>query len=262
MKTKSVIVFAAVALCAAQAFATPKLPFTRGTNCRGLDERAYSTSTWYQTYIYGLDSTYKDIKAKGFDSVRFSVDLTKYYDSSADALRTSGNYDIGIIDGFIQKFLNEGIYVQLLMGRVEGEWIDLTNADLMAKFKRTWQLVAEHYKDWSDRLSFELCNEPGNSYWALNKLQKETVALIRQTNPTRLVLWPVGDGSQPWVLTQASNPPKFDWVTLPAGDTNIAIVVHTYAPCDFTHQGASWANDSNGHPRDYHVDIRPPGKSR
>ena len=255
MKLKAFAVCAALALCAAQACATPKLPFTRGTNCRGLDERAYSSSTWYQTYIYGLDSTYTDIKEKGFDYVRFSVDLTQYYDSGTDALKTSGNYDIGIIDGFIQKFLNAGLYVHLLMGRVDGGAINLSDTDQKERFKRVWQLVAEHYQGWSDKLAFELCNEPGTPYGSLNTLEKQTVALIRQTNPTRLILWPVGDGSQPWVLTQAANPPKFDWVSLPAGDTNIAIVVHTYAPADFTHQGADWSYDANGNKRNYHVDL-------
>ena len=75
MKIKNaIVVFAAVALCATNVIATPQLPFKRGTNCRGLDESAYSTSTWGKTYIYGLDSTYTDIKAKGFDFVRLSVD--------------------------------------------------------------------------------------------------------------------------------------------------------------------------------------------
>ncbi|MBQ6137645.1 MAG: DUF2341 domain-containing protein, partial [Kiritimatiellae bacterium] len=261
--THDTIANANFATCAVQGATQPPapsvasrtLPFRRGTNCRGLDANPYSTSTAGSTYIYGLDSTYTDIKEKGFDYVRFSVDLTKYYDQTNDRLYTSGNYNIGIIDGFIRKFLNAGLYVHLLMGRVDGGSINLSDNDQKERFKRVWQLVAEHYQGWSDKLAFELCNEPGTPYGSLNNLEKQTVALIRQTNPTRLILWPVGDGSQPWVLTQAANPPKFDWVTLPEGDTNIAVVVHTYAPADFTHQGADWSYDANGNKRNYHVDL-------
>ena len=241
---------------AAQAATSRTLPFKRGTNCRGLDVNAYSSSTWSgNTYIYGLDSTYTDIKAKGFDYVRFSVDLTQYYDGTGDQLYTSGSYDIGIIDTFIQKFLNAGLSVHLLMGRFEGGDIDVTNADHREKFKKVWQRVAEHYADRPDSVAFELCNEPHGNVTTLNNLFRDTVALIRQTNPTRMILWPTGDGSQPWMLTQAANPPNFDWVTLPEGDTNIAVVVHTYAPADFTHQGANWTYDGNGNPRNYHTDL-------
>ena len=217
MRPNQFAAFAAVALCAADVIATPQLPFKRGTNCRGLDESAYSTSTWGKTYIYGLDSTYTDIKAKGFDFVRLSVDLTKYYDDNNDCLYTSGDYSITNIDTFLQKFINAGLYPHLLMGRFDGGGVTATNAAHQAKFKRVWQLVADRYKDWSDMLAFELLNEPNEStdesVAALNTLLAEAVALIRETNPTRLILWPLADYGAAWTLEHDG------WVVLPEDHT-------------------------------------------
>jgi endoglucanase len=253
MKPSQIVAFAAVALCVANVLATPQLPFKRGTNCRGLDESAYSTSTWGKTYIYGLDSTYTDIKAKGFDFVRFSVDLTKYYDSNNDCLYTSGSYNITNIDTFLQKFIDAGLSPHLLMGRFQGGSMDSANAAHQAKFKRVWQLVADRYKDWPDSLVFELINEPPEStdeaVAVLNTLFAETVAVIRQTNPTRLILWPVANSGA------AGSIEKKGWVELPEDHSNIAIVVHSYASGAFTHQGASWCTDANGNPMNYHVDL-------
>lgn len=238
------------------AAAPAKLPFSRGTNCRGLDEKPYSTSRLdNSTYIYGLDNTFPDIKARGFDFVRFSVDLTKYYDTANDALITSGSYSIATIDTIMQKMLDAGLYVHLLMGRVDGGDLDLSNSEQKARFKKVWQRVAERYRNWSDHIAFELCNEPkantDGTISQLNTLLAETVEVIRQTNQTRLILWPVADGSQPWILTERNG----SLVKLPDDHSNIALVVHVYHPVDFTGQGASWSTDSNGNPRNYHVDL-------
>ncbi|MBQ6137523.1 MAG: DUF2341 domain-containing protein, partial [Kiritimatiellae bacterium] len=267
MKTKTVVVFAALALCAAQSFATQSLPFKRGINCRGLDESAYSTSTWGKTYIYGLDNTYTDIKSKGFDFVRFSVDLTKYYDSDNDRFYNSGSYNIENIDLFMQKFLDAGLSVHLLMGRFNGGDINLANDDERTFFKKVWRRVAERYQSWSDKVAFELLNEPKmvpleqqgmttlQATAALNGLLKETVNVIRETNPTRYILWPIAYNSCCYVLTWNGEPPNFSLVTLPKNDPHIVVVVHSYEPLAFTHQGADWCYDENGNKRNYHVDL-------
>ena len=232
-------------------------------NCRGLDESAYSSSSsWFsqnKTYIYGLDSTYTDIKAKGFDFVRFSVDLTQYYDSANDQFYTSGSYNIENIDLFMRKFLNAGLSVHLLMGRFQNGDLDQTNDVHRTLFKKVWQRTAERYQIWSDKVAFELLNEPKGSSReainALNSLLNETVDIIRVTNPTRYILWPLADCSCSWVLTWGSDPPNFSLMDLPENDPYIAIVVHYYGPLEFTHQGADWITDSNGNKWNYHVDL-------
>ena len=114
MRIKSAVVSAALALCAAQSAIAVKLPFLRGVNINQLEGSSYySTSSYRSTYYLSLDSTYSDIKAKGFDHVRLPVDFRNYYDSSTKAFKTSGNYRIADIDTVINKALNAGLYVTL-----------------------------------------------------------------------------------------------------------------------------------------------------
>ena len=165
MKIKSVVVSAALALCAAHSFAAAKLPFKRGVNINQLEGSAYyttSSGSWFSqnaAYYLSLDSTYSDIKAKGFDHVRLPVDFRNYYDSSTKAFKTSGNYKIADIDTVINKALNAGLYVTL---DFHGWYIDsdVVNSDADTdgtdanKFVTIWGLVADRYKDYSDTLQF------------------------------------------------------------------------------------------------------------
>ena len=117
MKKIAIVV---IALCAAQAFAG-SLPFKRGTNCRYLDDYPYTTtqgSGFFQNkaYYYSLESTFPEIRAKGFDHVRLSVDLVKYYDSEKDCFRASGEFAITNMDLVLNRIMDAGLYVQMLQG--------------------------------------------------------------------------------------------------------------------------------------------------
>ena len=86
MKSSRIVVFAAVALCAAQLLAAthtevtkaPRLPFLRGMNFTGWPS-GYSTDSYA-----GKASTYESLKAMGFDHVRVPIDFRRFtdYDSS------------------------------------------------------------------------------------------------------------------------------------------------------------------------------------
>jgi endoglucanase len=96
-----------------------------------------------------------------------------------------------------------------------------------------WKQVAARYQDAPPSVVFEILNEPNGKLtpelW--NAWIKETLALIRETNPTRTVI--VGPAF--W-----NNIHYLDKLELPEGDRHIIATVHYYLPMEFTHQGARW----------------------
>ena len=219
MSIAKALAFSALAFCAAQSFAAthtevtaaPRLPYLRGMGFDGYYEgrnRSWMTQ----------QGVYSGLVAKGFDHVRLPVDFRDYatYDSNTGVATlkettTSSSWwssttgpGFSTFDTVITNAINAGLYITL---DFHGWFnIDVTNQAQRAQFKALWKAVAERYKDYPNQLSFELANEPrapvGHSSH-LNSLQKETVAIIRQTNPTRLILYAVPDANQPWRLRSA-----------------------------------------------------------
>jgi endoglucanase len=103
------------------------------------------------------------------------------------------------------------------------------------RFLAIWQQIAEHYKDYPQILLFEPINEPSGklSGRVLNSALKQTIAVIRKSNPDRIVVagsvWNVAG-------TLAS-------LEIPKDDRNIIVSIHSYDPMEFTHQGAPWVTD-------------------
>ena len=247
----------AFALCGAQTFSAthtevakaPRLPFMRGMGFDGYYEGR--NRTWMTR-----KDVYTGLVAKGFDHVRLPVDFRDYssYDSSTGVAtlkeNTSSWWSTGpgfsTFDTIIDNAIDAGLYIVL---DFHG-WFDIdpTDETTRAKFKAYWKAVSERYSNRPNKLVFELANEPrvndGTKVSKMNSLQKETVAIIRQTNPTRLILYAVADANQPWALTLAKNPPNYGWVSYPENDNNLALVIHFYNPGVFTHQGETWAGQS------------------
>ena len=219
----------------------PRIPFMRGM---GFDGYYESRNAPWMTQA----GVYSGLAAKGFDHVRLPVDFRMYssYDSGTGVatLNESSSPSFRTFDTVIGNAIDAGLAIIL---DFHG-WFDIDpeNVSSTNQFVALWKAVAERYKDYPNQLVFELANEPNSrNYGAVCAMQRNAITEIRKTNPTRLILLDPGDASQPWVLTQAVDPPKFSWVSLPANDNNIAVVVHEYNPGYFTHQGESWSGESS-----------------
>jgi endoglucanase len=102
------------------------------------------------------------------------------------------------------------------------------------KLANTWYELSERYQGASDKVVFELLNEPNGKIDAViwNGWLPDLIGIVRKTNPTRnLIIGPVG-----W-----NNLAELPTLKLPEADRHLIATFHYYSPFDFTHQGATWA---------------------
>lgn len=105
------------------------------------------------------------------------------------------------------------------------------------RFLSQWYQIADHFKNYSDSLLFEVLNEPhGNitpQIW--NEYFAAALTEIRKTNPTRVVLMGVAEYGGLGAISQLQLP----------NDEYIIVSPHYYNPFNFTHQGAEWVSGAD-----------------
>lgn len=185
------------------------------------------------------DQDFTIIKNAGFDFVRVPVRWSNH-------ARTSSPYTLDEtfrerVVHVVDTALAAGLYVVMNIHHYSDEAYGgniMTNpVGQHDRFIELWRQIANRFQNHSDKLMFEVLNEPTNeaivNYW--NQYCSEAIQVMRQTNPTR------------WILAGPVHWNSIHYLadfTLPdtSEDPYIILTVHYYEPHDFTHQGAEWAN--------------------
>jgi endoglucanase len=213
------------------AFAVNKL-IGRGINFGNTFDREIEKDDEWSWIV--KDEHFQIIKDAGFNSVRITVRWsTRTMDKAPYTI--DPNF-LKRVDEAVNSALSRNLTVIINYQNYFEFYRDVNG--LKPKFLATWEQLAEHYKGYPNTLLFELLNEPqeqlGAGEW--NGLIKETLTIVRKTNPNRMVV--IGP-------IDFNHIPGLRFLSLPEDDRNLILTVHYYDPYHFTHQGTSWTADSN-----------------
>lgn len=178
-------------------------------------------------------------KEAGFDTVRLPVRWSNHADA-APPYRIDERF-FRRVDFAIAQALQRGLNIVVNMHhhrQLDGDRLDpgetrVDDAVLEDRFVALWAQIAERYRTTSDKVIFELYNEPHGRLNAerWNALLHRALATVRRSNPERwIVVGPAGH-------YRAADLRALE---LPPSDRRLIVAVHVYEPYTFTHQGATW----------------------
>lgn len=205
-------------------------PFRRGINLS--DWLLHEDESEIRTNLY-LEEDFQNIRNLGFDAVRLPVDFEAHVGTSPDYVISE--YILECIDKAVNWAENAGMYIIIDNHSYLGESFP---SEGPAVLKKVFAQVADRYKDRSDKVMYELYNEPSESDLSLKltwgTLQPALIDIIRSVDKKHTIIVS-GFGSSIDNLENVSG--------LASKDKNLIYTFHFYAPALFTHQGADW-NDS------------------
>ncbi|MGZ8900378.1 MAG: glycoside hydrolase family 5 protein, partial [Limisphaerales bacterium] len=203
--------------------------FSKGANFGNYLE-APRTQNWGARYSEkDLDA----VKAEGFDHIRLPIRWNEYSGPAPGYKIEQQLFDK--VDFLVTNSLARGLSILINIHHFD-EFTTDPKAQTQ-KFHALWKQIAEHYANKSERLAFELLNEPKDAATTevVNPIFAETIRVIRRSNPKRTIF--VGPGK--W-----NSLDEVKKLTLPQDDHNLIVTVHCYDPFLFTHQGANWTAPS------------------
>ncbi|MGO8837897.1 MAG: glycoside hydrolase family 5 protein [Limisphaerales bacterium] len=172
---------------------------------------------------------FAQMKREGFDHVRLPVGWHHYAGPAPDFPLKPEIF--ARVDFVVTNALNNGLAVMINIHHFNE--LDRDPTGQTEKFLALWRQIAAHYKTFTNRLAFELDNEPHEnaSTGLMNPIYARAIAEIRRSNPNRTIFVEPGNWGSIDELKNLVLPP----------DDNVIVSVHCYDPFHFTHQGAGWA---------------------
>lgn len=210
------------------ALGQPTLPFKKGINL----------TNWFQTSspseIQFTKFTRKDlerIQSLGCDVIRLPINLHAM---------TSGEPDYiphPLFLSFLDQVVSwaEKLQIHLILDNHTFDPAVNTPTSIGPVLVKVWTHMAEHYKNRSTLIYYEILNEPhgiSDSQWA--SIQQTVIDAIRTKDTQHTI-----------IVGPANWNSYHNLSALPAyADSKLIYTFHFYDPFIFTHQGASWTDPS------------------
>jgi hypothetical protein len=173
------------------------------------------------------DYYFDDYKIAGFMGVRIPVTWDQH--TATVAPFAVDETFMSRVEQVVDWGLSRGLFI--IMNSHHESWLKHDySATNIARFDAIWTQIANRFKGKSDRLVFEILNEPeAMSAADLDSLNDRILGIIRETNPTRLVVYAGTNYSSNWDLTQVKVPGT--------ADPYVIANFHCYSPWSFVSGG-------------------------
>ena len=223
-----------------------QVPFHRGVNLTGWFQASAAQKIQFRKFTR---KDFQDIKSLGSDAIRLPINL---HDMTSGA----PSYTIDpLLFSFLDSAVNwaEQLQLYLLIDNHSFDPATSTSADIGLILNKVWPQIAEHYKDRSNYIMYEVLNEPhgiSNQLWG--NIQQQSIDAIRSKDTKHtIIVGPSGYNS----YNDLAQMPVYT-------DQNLIYTFHFYDPFIFTHQGATWNTPSMlslaGVPFPYNAASMPP----
>ncbi len=211
---------------------------TPGDATPGTFHRGVNLTNWFQApnvqqirFDKFTKQDFINIKSLGCDVIRLPINLHAM---------TSGDPDY-TIDPLFFTYLDqavswaEDLKLNLIIDNHTFDPSVSTSSDIGTILMKVWKQMADHYKNRSKYVFYEILNEPhGISNQAWGKIQGDVIDTIRTIDTTHTIVVGGADWNS---YNDLQGLPKYS-------DDNLLYTFHFYDPFVFTHQGASWTNPS------------------
>ncbi len=203
-------------------------PFRRGVNLTNWFQAGNVRQIQFTKYT---KKDFENIKSLGCDVIRLPINLHFMTDGAP-------NYNIDpLFYTFLDQVVNwaEELQMHLILDNHTFDPAANTDPNVGIILEKVWKQMAEHYKDRSNYIYYEILNEPHGISDALwNSIQQSVVNAIRTVDTKHtIIVGPAGWNSYNNLYLM----PTYT-------DSNLIYTFHFYDPFVFTHQGASWSDPS------------------
>ncbi|MEI7830169.1 MAG: cellulase family glycosylhydrolase [Prolixibacteraceae bacterium] len=205
-----------------------QVPFKRGVNLTGWFQASGTKQIQFTKYT---KKDFENIRSLGCDVIRLPINLYFMTDGKPDYKIDPLFYD------FLDQAVNwaEDLKIYLMIDNHTSDDMASKNPDLETFLTKVWSQLADHYKNRSGYLLYEIMNEPNGLTTAVwGKIQQSAINAIRIIDTKHTIV--VGPSSFN-TYNELSQLPTYS-------DTNLLYTFHFYDPFLFTHQGATWVTPS------------------